>query len=690
MNDNDEILSQVKTADNLRAYVEQITEPGRERGKWVCPLCGSGNGPRKSAAFSLNGDRWKCFSCQKGGDLLDLIGEVEHIDGYAERLHRAAEICGVWHDEKRTDDGFLELGQVIKDEPKPTGDDYAEGRKLERAYIETARTCIEHPDAIAYLEGRGIDLETARAWGLGYDPNAGGAKRDDGSWCARGRIVIPWPDCDYYHVDRSIDPNAKERKYDKPKTNDVGPQPTWNRAALRSSAFFVVEGALDALAIEAAGGRAVALCGTGSNNFVADLAATGGAGVPILLLDMDEPGRKASTELAAELKSRGIFCLEVDADMWGGSAKDAGEAWQKSPGGLSAFVTNAKAKALEVKPEDRPKPPKWVDMREYLREGGAWDAERQRRQDMGTVSTGLKHLDNYIGGGLTPDLYLIGGGPGMGKTTIALQIADHVAAEGWPVLYVCTEQTPFELACKSVARTAYLIGANDDKHKMTALSLIQGYYPVRARAAVDEYTSHQTPVVIGADFDESIESVREKIDAYEAHIRNQGVTKPLTVVIDYLQLLRSEAAGNNASEREITDRKVSALKAMQKNESGQARIMIVLSSLNREAYRDKAATNTTPTLASFKESGSIEYTAAVAIMLWRFAGIHTKTVDIDADQNDPDGAVIRARIVKNRYGRADRTVWILHNKEVDHVESMAYQDMVTRGYVDAVDDTEAE
>ena len=156
--------------------------------------------------------------------------------------------------------------------------------------------------------------------------------------------------------------------------------------------------------------------------------------------------------------------------------------------------------------------------------------------------------------------------------------------------------------------------------------------------------------------------------------------------MDYLQLLRSDAAGNSASEREITDRKVSALKAMQKNEGGQARIMIVLSSLNRDSYRE--ISTKPPTLASFKESGSIEYTAAVAIMLWRFAGINTKNLQLDPDVDRPDGAVIRARIVKNRYGISDRTVWMLHNKEHDHIAAMSYDDMVTKGYVSAVDSTE--
>ena len=60
---------------NLRSYVEQITHKSKGANMYVCPLCGSGTGSHSTGAFSIkDGTSWKCFSCNKGGDIFDLIG----------------------------------------------------------------------------------------------------------------------------------------------------------------------------------------------------------------------------------------------------------------------------------------------------------------------------------------------------------------------------------------------------------------------------------------------------------------------------------------------------------------------------------------------------------------------------------------------------------------------------------------
>jgi hypothetical protein len=79
----------------LSTYVENIAQ--RSRGGFhVCPICGSGNGPNKSGAFSIHGDgeHWKCFSCGLGGDLFDLIGRVEKISDFISQKKRAEELFG--------------------------------------------------------------------------------------------------------------------------------------------------------------------------------------------------------------------------------------------------------------------------------------------------------------------------------------------------------------------------------------------------------------------------------------------------------------------------------------------------------------------------------------------------------------------------------------------------------------------
>ena len=57
-------------------------------------------------------------------------------------------------------------------------------------------------------------------------------------------------------------------------------------------------------------------------------------------------------------------------------------------------------------------------------------------------STGLKELDQVLGGGLVPGSYiLLGGAPGIGKSTLLLQMSEGVASKGKPVFYVSAEES---------------------------------------------------------------------------------------------------------------------------------------------------------------------------------------------------------------------------------------------------------
>ena len=63
----------------LKVYIDQISEPSRKGGKgaYICPLCHSGEGRNRTGAFHIYDEtQWKCFSCDRGGDIFDLIGYV--------------------------------------------------------------------------------------------------------------------------------------------------------------------------------------------------------------------------------------------------------------------------------------------------------------------------------------------------------------------------------------------------------------------------------------------------------------------------------------------------------------------------------------------------------------------------------------------------------------------------------------
>lgn len=70
--------------------------------------------------------------------------------------------------------------------------------------------------------------------------------------------------------------------------------------------------------------------------------------------------------------------------------------------------------------------------------------------DVDRVPTGIAELDTVLGGGLVPgSLVLLGGEPGVGKSTLLLQAAESLARGGSPVLYVCGEESPQQVGLRA-------------------------------------------------------------------------------------------------------------------------------------------------------------------------------------------------------------------------------------------------
>jgi DNA repair protein RadA/Sms len=66
------------------------------------------------------------------------------------------------------------------------------------------------------------------------------------------------------------------------------------------------------------------------------------------------------------------------------------------------------------------------------------------------TSTGVLELDRVLGGGLVGgSLVLLGGEPGIGKSTLLLQVAQALAASGVDVLYVCGEESPQQIGVRA-------------------------------------------------------------------------------------------------------------------------------------------------------------------------------------------------------------------------------------------------
>lgn len=618
----------VRSNVDLLAYCEARGLEKRGRGMYVCPVCGSGNGPRRTAAFHVQGQRWKCFSCNSGGDVFDLVGILDGIENKRDQLQAVAEWAGL--------DADLAPKPAVAPQPKPKHD-YSTGRKREADYLQRMRENIHDPEAVAYVQGRGFTLDEAVAWGLGYDPT-------------RHRLILPWAGSDYYHIDRST--TDQEPKYTKPKAADVGPQPLYNSAALEAPVFFVVEGVLDALAVTACGFQAIALGGTGGRSAVEAMAPYKPQGVAVVMLDNDEAGKKASRDLRGMLKVAGIESVAVD--MEGSTdAKDAAEWLQADRDALTAFLrakNDAAGEMAEQEKED------------------AYNAALGRLRVMNPVdvacmlygladvtppiSTGFSSLDEILGGGLQPgSLYVLGAVSSLGKTTLCVQMADNVAEQGRAVLFVTIEQSAKEITAKSLSRLMSASGRHYSTTDVSSPIRREGWGDadrIRFDQALTRYTDDIAPTlrILEGNEQPTVSDVRAVAEVMADYYGQAPV-----IFLDYLQLLAP--LNDHYSDKQAVDRNVTALRQMAREL--QAPVFVV-SSLNRSSYSEGV------TMDSWKESGAIEYGADVLLGL-QPAGIREhidnakdSRVKREADKyiresKDADTRKCEIVVLKNRAGR---------------------------------------
>lgn len=595
-------LEAVNTPENLRAYCESRLDR-RGANNYVCPNCGSGTGKNKTAAFTIdrNKGRWKCFSCDEGGDLLDLIGIVEGAVEFADRLESATRFAGVAMPGGSTDQ------DAPKTAPKPKpAKDYSGGRLSHKRYIEESRARLQGaPEAMAYLHARGFNDGEIEAFGFGYDPEAGGAKDGRGEWCKRGRIVIPWKGCDYYHVDRSTDEGAKERKYTKPKADEVGAQPVAWKGALDGECCFVVEGLLDAYAVEAMGYNAVPLAGTGYEKTLQAVSTKGYEGVLVLMLDGDEAG-KASQVKAAELCDV-LKLAHIEADFSADTgAKDACEALaadrSKATQALNFIAAEAVNHARELgerRTREAMAALKMQDPAEI-----AADIFNCKGTEV-PVSTGFSSLDNVTNGGLRSGLVVQGATSSAGKTTFVVQVADQIAAQGRPVLFVTIEQSGREIVAKSLSRMMAQRGYTGIGLWEMSDTRYRNRWPEQKTQvlfdAMSDYMEQVTPnlVVMAADEQPTVKQIEAA--AYAIAV-DRGVSP--VVFVDYLQLLAPPT--DHSTDKQAADYNVSQLRRMARDLKTP---VWVISSLNRTSYSGVIE------MESFKESGGIEYGADLLLGL---------------------------------------------------------------------------
>jgi hypothetical protein len=143
--------------DIARHYLPDLTERG---GADSCP-CPFHNGTGNSFKINPKRGQWRCWStCDIGGDVLDLIARYHNLDSRAD-YHQCIEILA-----ERLN---IPVQYTTSPGPTPTGPTRADlHAALAAAHAHYQANLQDHPEALAYLTGRGFTRELIKAWALGY------------------------------------------------------------------------------------------------------------------------------------------------------------------------------------------------------------------------------------------------------------------------------------------------------------------------------------------------------------------------------------------------------------------------------------------------------------------------------------------------------------------------------------------
>lgn len=590
-----------------------------------------------SMSFDRQRNRCKCFACSATYDIFDLIGIDYGLTDPKDIFNKAYELYNITIDKT----GPEKKPAPKKEDKKP--EDYL-------AYYEKARASRSEKVAQDYLRSRGISEEVAAKFWLGYDANYQTFNLDQegqNTYTKWRALIIPTSTGSYIarNIDKPEEP-AKKNRYRK-----KGASLIFNSRALYESSkpVFVVEGEMDALSIFEAGGEAVGLGSTSNYKKLVDLIRQEKPVQPLILcLDQDEEGIKTEEELAKELTALGVSFYRYNIC---GEAKDANEALLADREGFIQEVAaaermqEAQKEALEEALKEEYKKTSAASSLQDFLEGINQSANTP------VIQTYFFEMDEILDGGLYEGLYILGAISSLGKTTLALQLADNLASQGQDVLIFSLEMAKHELMAKSISRLTYLLDEDERKQNAkTTRGITAGsryrYYNSTEKALINKaltsYKEYAEHIYIHEGIgDIGVDKVKEVV---QKHISITG-NKPV-VFIDYLQILAPHDM--RASDKQNTDKAVLELKRLSRDFK---LTVFAISSFNRESYKADGGINKGKvSMTDYKESGALEYSADVLMGL-EFAGAGSKDYN-EKEEKKKDPRQIRLVILKNRNGKA--------------------------------------
>lgn len=295
-------------------------------------------------------------------------------------------------------------------------------------------------DALYYLGKRGIEQETIEMFRIGFDPGKIGFYVSPHQWgdYFENRIIIPLTNAQEVTVDligRSID--HREPKYKSLTGEDF----MFNEEILEDTEDVILcNGVFDVLSLAQARLPGVSVpYWLGFKETHVELLKDKRV---FICMGNDELGRRESVRIQTLLQqaAKETYIVHLPETI-----RDVNDFFVRAQNPLETFI-----EMLNQTMEDTMMVPVAPDSNhitiyteEYMK--------RYRGQVSGTLS-GIAKLDEALFGGFGCGLYLLTGAASIGKSMLMKQMADHIALDGTPVIYVSWDMTGFELWARSIAR----------------------------------------------------------------------------------------------------------------------------------------------------------------------------------------------------------------------------------------------
>jgi replicative DNA helicase len=252
-------------------------------------------------------------------------------------------------------------------------------------------------------------------------------------------------------------------------------------------------------------------------------------------------------------------------------------------------------------------------------------AEELNRQglDITGTPTGYRDLDRMLSGLHPTNLLIVAARPGMGKTALALNIAQNVAVNDIPVAIFSLEMSREEIVTRMLCAQGRI-----DSQRLRSGRLAESDFTKLSNAASVLY---KKPVFVDDSPGLTVTEIRAKSRRMR---RRPGLG---LIIVDYLQLMQGSGGENRQQE-------IAQISRSLKNLARELEVPIIaVSQLNRslESREDKR-----PRLGDLRESGAIEQDADVVAFIYRHEYYHPEAQETKG--------IAELNIAKHRQGAVGR------------------------------------